>query len=90
MFEFIYNYSKIEIFFLCIGFLGQGIFASRFVVQWLSSEKKVKVIFLKFLVFKYIWWFRITYVCYIQKRSSYNNWSIIWYIYIFKKFNFNL
>ena len=40
MFEFIYNYSKIEIFFLCIGFLGQGIFASRFVVQWLSSEKK--------------------------------------------------
>ena len=40
MFEFIYNYSRIEIFFLCIGFLGQGIFASRFVVQWLSSEKK--------------------------------------------------
>ena len=40
MFEFISNYSKIEIFFLCIGFLGQGIFASRFIVQWLSSEKK--------------------------------------------------
>tara|TARA_Y100001936_G_C15699829_1_gene470362 strand:+ start:182 stop:469 length:288 start_codon:yes stop_codon:yes gene_type:complete len=32
--------SNIEIFFLCIGFLGQGVFASRFIVQWIYSEKK--------------------------------------------------
>ena len=29
-----------EIIFLLIGFLGQGIFASRFVIQWIYSEKK--------------------------------------------------
>ena len=27
-------------FWLIIGFLGQGIFASRFIVQWIYSEKK--------------------------------------------------
>ena len=29
-----------EYFWLIIGFLGQGIFASRFIIQWISSEKK--------------------------------------------------
>ena len=29
-----------EIIFLIIGFLGQGVFASRFIVQWIYSEKK--------------------------------------------------
>ena len=37
--NFFNNLSTIEIFFLCIGFLGQGLFASRFLVQWLYSEK---------------------------------------------------
>ena len=32
--------SNIEIFFLVIGFVGQGLFASRFVIQWIYSEKK--------------------------------------------------
>ena len=32
--------STIEIIFLIIGFVGQGLFASRFIVQWLYSEKK--------------------------------------------------
>ena len=27
-------------FWLVVGFLGQGIFASRFIVQWIYSEKK--------------------------------------------------
>ena len=40
MWNFIYNLSFTEILFLCIGFVGQGIFASRFVVQWIYSEKK--------------------------------------------------
>tara|TARA_B100000214_G_C23772434_1_gene537390 strand:- start:444 stop:734 length:291 start_codon:yes stop_codon:yes gene_type:complete len=34
------NLTNIEIFFLIIGFTGQGIFASRFIVQWIYSEKK--------------------------------------------------
>ena len=34
------NLNSAELFFLCIGFLGQGIFASRFIVQWIYSEKK--------------------------------------------------
>ena len=33
------GYSNIELFFLCIGFLGQGLFASRFIIQWIHSEK---------------------------------------------------
>ena len=32
--------SNIELFFLIIGFTGQGLFASRFIVQWIYSEKK--------------------------------------------------
>ena len=31
--------SNLEIFFLIIGFLGQGLFASRFIYQWIYSEK---------------------------------------------------
>ena len=27
-------------FFLIVGFIGQGLFASRFIVQWIYSEKK--------------------------------------------------
>ena len=40
MFDYIINLSNLEKLFLCIGFFGQGIFASRFIVQWLYSEKK--------------------------------------------------
>ena len=40
MFDFIYSLSSYETFFLVIGFLGQGLFASRFIVQWIYSEKK--------------------------------------------------
>ena len=32
--------SLYEIIFLIIGFVGQGLFASRFIVQWIYSEKK--------------------------------------------------
>ena len=40
MINYISNLSIYELFFLIIGFVGQGIFASRFVVQWIYSEKK--------------------------------------------------
>ena len=40
MLNFIYSLSNIEIIFLIIGFTGQGLFASRFVFQWIYSEKK--------------------------------------------------
>ena len=40
MINYINNLTNIEIFFLVIGFLGQGIFASRFIIQWIYSEKK--------------------------------------------------
>ncbi|MDC0192542.1 lipid-A-disaccharide synthase N-terminal domain-containing protein [Alphaproteobacteria bacterium] len=36
------NLSNYEFFFLLIGFLGQGLFASRFIFQWIYSEKKGK------------------------------------------------
>jgi len=34
------NLSNLELIFLIIGFSGQGLFASRFIVQWIYSEKK--------------------------------------------------
>jgi len=39
MVEYFTSLSNIEIIFLVIGFGGQCIFASRFIVQWLYSEK---------------------------------------------------
>jgi len=38
--QYINSLSGSEIIFLTIGFLGQFIFASRFIVQWIYSEKK--------------------------------------------------
>jgi len=40
MLDLIFDLSYIELIFLIIGFLGQGLFASRFVFQWIYSEKK--------------------------------------------------
>ena len=39
MIDYFKELSNIELLFLIIGFLGQGLFASRFIVQWLYSEK---------------------------------------------------
>lgn len=35
-----FNISNTELIFLIIGFLGQGIFSARFLIQWFLSEKK--------------------------------------------------
>ena len=40
MINYINNLSNLEILFLFIGFIGQGLFASRFIFQWIHSEKK--------------------------------------------------
>ena len=40
MINYFINLSNLELFFLAIGFLGQGLFASRFIIQWIHSEKK--------------------------------------------------
>lgn len=40
MFDYINNLTNYEILFLIIGFIGQGLFASRFIFQWIYSEKK--------------------------------------------------
>ena len=40
MISYIYSLSNTEIVFLLIGFIGQGLFASRFIFQWIYSEKK--------------------------------------------------
>ena len=40
MINYLNNLSNIEIFFLIIGFVGQGLFASRFIFQWIHSERK--------------------------------------------------
>ena len=40
MIQYLSELSKNELIFLIIGFVGQGLFASRFIVQWIYSEKK--------------------------------------------------
>tara|TARA_Y100000590_G_C15470674_1_gene920042 strand:+ start:604 stop:894 length:291 start_codon:yes stop_codon:yes gene_type:complete len=40
VFNYLENLTNIEIIFLVIGFTGQGLFASRFIFQWIYSEKK--------------------------------------------------
>ena len=40
MFNYLNNLNDLEILFLIIGFTGQGLFASRFIFQWIYSEKK--------------------------------------------------
>ena len=40
MVNYFSSLSNIELIFLIIGFSGQGLFASRFIVQWIYSEKK--------------------------------------------------
>ena len=40
MTDYFYNISNTELIFLIIGFTGQGLFASRFIFQWVMSEKK--------------------------------------------------
>ncbi len=42
MLTYFSNLSSIEIVFLIIGFIGQGLFASRFIFQWIYSEKMGK------------------------------------------------
>ena len=39
MISFFTNLSSTELTFLIIGFVGQGLFASRFIIQWIYSEK---------------------------------------------------
>ena len=40
MIDFFNSLETIEVIFLVIGFVGQGLFASRFIFQWIYSEKK--------------------------------------------------
>ena len=40
MFNFFSELNNVEITFLIIGFVGQGLFASRFIFQWIFSEKR--------------------------------------------------
>tara|TARA_Y100001970_G_C13704216_1_gene588685 strand:- start:119 stop:406 length:288 start_codon:yes stop_codon:yes gene_type:complete len=39
MIQYFLSLSQTEIIFLAIGFLGQCVFASRFIVQWIYSER---------------------------------------------------
>ena len=39
MFNLFSDLSNTEIFFLIVGFIAQGLFASRFIIQWLYSER---------------------------------------------------
>ena len=40
MINYFSSLTSLELIFLIIGFVGQGLFASRFIIQWIYSEKK--------------------------------------------------
>ena len=51
---FYFIFCQVEIIFLIIGFTGQALFASRFIYQWIYSEKRGEsYIPIGFLVSKY-------------------------------------
>ena len=66
MINYINNLSIYELSFLIIGFVGQGLFASRFIVQWIYSEKKgsrkIPIIFWYLSIFGGIGLFNICYI----------------------------
>ena len=64
MISFFTNLSSTELIFLIIGFVGQGLFASRFIIQWIYSEKLEKHYTNYILVSEYIWRYRTTNLCY--------------------------
>ena len=39
MINYFNSLNNTELFFLIIGFSGQGLFASRFIIQWIYSER---------------------------------------------------
>ena len=39
MINFFNSLTNFEMYFLIIGFIGQSLFASRFIIQWIYSEK---------------------------------------------------
>ena len=51
MLNYLDSLTSLEIIFLLIGFIGQGLFASRFIVQWIYSERK------GFSTFPIIFWY---------------------------------
>ena len=63
MINFINSLSYNEIIFLIIGFIGQGLFASRFIIQWIYSEKKEKVQYLLFFGILVCWWIWTFNIC---------------------------
>ncbi len=40
MINYFNSLTAYELFFLFVGFFGQALFASRFIIQWIYSEKK--------------------------------------------------
>ena len=40
MYQYFTSLTYLETVFLIIGFIGQGLFASRFIIQWIYSERK--------------------------------------------------
>ena len=55
MTEFLSSWAHNFDFWLAIGFLGQAIFASRFIIQWLYSERAKRVV-----VPTIFWWISLS------------------------------
>ena len=89
--EYFNSLSNIEIIFLIIGFVGQGIFASRFIVQWIYSERKgesyIPIIFWYLSIFGGLGLF--VYAIF-RKDPVIITGQTFGIIYIFKKLNFDL
>ena len=57
-----------KIFWLTFGFVGQGLFAARFIVQWIKSEKEKKsVVPIQFWYFSFVGGAMLfVYVCHLR------------------------
>ena len=71
---------------IVVGFGGQALFASRFIIQWLKSEGAKKIGYTcGFLVFFNRWRRRFASLCHLASRPCYYVWSGSRAIYLCQK-----
>jgi hypothetical protein len=73
-----------ETIMIVIGFGGQFLFAMRFIIQWITSEREQKsVIPYCFLVFFHWWRGSSVALCHMAARPGDYLWAGAWIVYLF-------
>ena len=69
---------------MVIGFAGQGLFAMRFIVQWLTSEGQGRSDPIAFGIFH--WWYSVVALCGLATGSGNHLWTGLGTVHLFAQF----